>query len=214
MKDLSEHWNRVYSECTDLPWATNTLPQDISGFVDLIPIHGRILDIGCGNGQHSLWLADIGYSVVGIDFSENAISLAKANAACQNLDLSFIVADVFDHSSLEGFDAALDYSVCHHVSDMHWANYPSCISRNLCENGKLLIVCYSDNDASADGGRIRVGKKGNAIYHRSREEIENLFGSFFDVLDYTETALGADSRHAAHKFLFQKRITEPTAIQD
>ncbi len=38
----------------------------------------RILDLGCGAGRHARWLAERGYSVVGIDASDAAIERAKA----------------------------------------------------------------------------------------------------------------------------------------
>lgn len=38
---------------------------------------GRILDIGCGAGRHSLYLQDMGFEVVGIDISPKAIETCK-----------------------------------------------------------------------------------------------------------------------------------------
>lgn len=43
--------------------------------------HGRALDLGCGEGRHSLWLATRGWEVVGTDFSEVALDKARQVAA-------------------------------------------------------------------------------------------------------------------------------------
>lgn len=40
-------------------------------------VRGRILDIGCGAGRHSLYLQDKGFEVVGIDISPLAVEVCK-----------------------------------------------------------------------------------------------------------------------------------------
>jgi ubiquinone/menaquinone biosynthesis C-methylase UbiE len=55
----------------------------------------KILDYGCGNGVHSIFLAKLGKKVVGIDLSEKAISLAKKKVKENNLEekTDFLVMD-------------------------------------------------------------------------------------------------------------------------
>ncbi len=56
---------------------------------------GRILDIGCGTGRVALSLAELGYSVVGVDISPNYIEIAKSKAHSHGLESRtvFIVCD-------------------------------------------------------------------------------------------------------------------------
>jgi SAM-dependent methyltransferase len=42
-----------------------------------VPEHGKILDLACGKGRHSVYLNTLGYDVTGVDLSENSISHAK-----------------------------------------------------------------------------------------------------------------------------------------
>ena len=42
-----------------------------------IPEGGKILDLACGKGRHSVYLNKIGYEVTGVDLSENSINHAK-----------------------------------------------------------------------------------------------------------------------------------------
>lgn len=42
---------------------------------------GRVLDVGCGTGEHALMAASLGYEAVGVDMSMRAIELAKTKAA-------------------------------------------------------------------------------------------------------------------------------------
>jgi 2-polyprenyl-3-methyl-5-hydroxy-6-metoxy-1,4-benzoquinol methylase len=61
----------------------------------------RAIDFGCGGGQASMRLAEYGYSVVGVDYSETAIELARQNADDADLDIDFVVADVLDLSDFD-----------------------------------------------------------------------------------------------------------------
>ena len=54
----------------------------------------RALDVGCGSGADSILLADHGYEVIGVDFSE--VALAKARATAGPRQVRFIRADLFD----------------------------------------------------------------------------------------------------------------------
>jgi len=56
-----------------------------------IPEHGKILDLACGKGRHSMYLNSLGYQVVGVDLSENSISYARQ---FENETLHFDVHDM------------------------------------------------------------------------------------------------------------------------
>lgn len=56
-----------------------------------IPEEGKILDLACGKGRHSLYLNSLGYDVTGVDLSENSIAYAKQ---FENESLHFEVHDM------------------------------------------------------------------------------------------------------------------------
>lgn len=53
----------------------------------------RALDIGTGRGQFAFYLARLGFTVTGIDLSENMISHARKYSAACNLDIDFQAGD-------------------------------------------------------------------------------------------------------------------------
>ena len=79
----------------------------------------RVLDMGCGGGWTSIFLAKRGYNVVGQDIAEDMIALAKENKAQHGLDgaLSFICDDYESISFDEEFDAVIFYDCLHHAED-------------------------------------------------------------------------------------------------
>src|SRR5271157_6027400 len=54
---------------------------------------GRVLDPGCGTGEHALLAASLGHEVVGVDLSAKAIELAMTKAATRGVEARFLVAD-------------------------------------------------------------------------------------------------------------------------
>ena len=73
----------------------------------VIGMHGRILDLGCGTGEHSRFLAAQGFEVVGVDASPAMIAKATDTPVPDNL--RFIEADISEVGTVvEGeFDGAI-----------------------------------------------------------------------------------------------------------
>ena len=76
----------------------------------------KILDIGCGNGLTSRWLASLGAEVLGIDFAEEMISYARKRIKPDEKSVEFQVLDATDEQALLGlgensFDAAVSTMV-------------------------------------------------------------------------------------------------------
>src|SRR4029077_17771737 len=56
----------------------------------------RILDVGCGEGRNSVWLAGLGCDVTGLDVSPLALDKARRLAAGQGVPVQFVETDVRD----------------------------------------------------------------------------------------------------------------------
>jgi SAM-dependent methyltransferase len=67
----------------------------------------RILDIGCGTGRHTIELAKRGYSVCGIDLSEQMLDKARENSKEAKVNVDFIQADARTFSFPAEFDLAI-----------------------------------------------------------------------------------------------------------
>ncbi|MEU5842199.1 class I SAM-dependent methyltransferase [Rhodococcus sp. NPDC047139] len=74
----AQDWDEKYA-ASDLVWGAPPNPVIVEHVASLP--HGRALDLGCGEGRHSLWLATRGWEVVGVDFSEVALDKARQIAA-------------------------------------------------------------------------------------------------------------------------------------
>ena len=79
----------------------------------------RVLDMGCGGGWTSIFLARRGYEVVGQDIAQDMIDLADENKRQHNLDanLSFVCRDYEDTAFDAEFHAVLFFDCLHHADD-------------------------------------------------------------------------------------------------
>jgi SAM-dependent methyltransferase len=92
----------------DNPFTKNTLAEVdfILGELD-IPPGGRVLDMGCGTGRHSVELARRSYRVTGVDISAGMLAQAERSAAGAGVQVEWIKADATQFTTAIRFDAAL-----------------------------------------------------------------------------------------------------------
>jgi len=89
-----DRWNGRYLEAE--PPQVPVSPKGFAGLTDLLPTSGTALDVACGVGAGSVWLAIQGLVVEGIDASDVAIDRATDLAAAHGVAdrCSFRVADL------------------------------------------------------------------------------------------------------------------------
>ena len=82
---------------------------------DHVPRSGRALELGCGAGDLSLWLAQRGYDVSGVDISPTAIDWAREKAHARGLQAAFRVGNVVDLRDYadDQFDIVVDGHCLH-----------------------------------------------------------------------------------------------------
>ena len=102
-------------------WASNEQTEIFQKTLDdvlkagYVPKRGKFLEMGCGAGEISLWFAEKGFDVYGVDISPNAIEWAKEKAVAQNLKADFRVGSVLELESFpdDFFDFVLDAHCFH-----------------------------------------------------------------------------------------------------
>lgn len=121
-------------------WDTGTTPPEVIQAIAKERTPGRALDLGCGTGTHSIYLAQRGWQVVGIDFSTKAIAAAYAKAKQTGAQIDFRVADVSRLSFLRGqFDFALDVGCFHGLDTAERKRYIEQLARLMRAGGKFML---------------------------------------------------------------------------
>ncbi len=106
-----------------------------------IPPPCDILDLGCGDGRHSLELTRRGYRVTGLDLSEELLERARARTADEGLDVTFIQGDMRDPPRVSAFDLVVNFftSFGYFREDGENARVLDAISRALRPGGRFLM---------------------------------------------------------------------------
>ncbi len=113
-------WNDHYA-AGETPWDTGEPDEQLVRFVRAGGVAaGRAVEIGCGTGTNSVWLAEQGFSVLGLDLTPLAIERANARLAGRKLDCRFEVRDFLTGPAAGGESAyafAFDRGVLHTFDD-------------------------------------------------------------------------------------------------
>lgn len=122
------------------------------------------LDLGCGEGRHTILLAGRGYRVTGLDLEPLALKKARAYVRGTGLRADFVTGNALDLRFDNGtFDVVLDYGCFHHVVTRDWPRYRREIGRVLKPGGHLILSVFSMKFRHYEGEpRIR-----NWLVHRN-----------------------------------------------
>jgi cyclopropane fatty-acyl-phospholipid synthase-like methyltransferase len=174
----SHEWDASYTQAAPPPWDIGR-PQPT--FVRLAEgglLAGRVLDAGCGTGEHTLLAAAHGADATGIDVAPQAIERARRKAAGRGLKARFEVADLLNLPP-DGwtFDTVIDSGLFHVFSDEQRPRYVAGLASVLREGGTCYLMCFSDRQPG-DWGPHRV----------RQDEISSAFAD-----GWTVTGIAADT---------------------
>ncbi|MFI5782098.1 class I SAM-dependent methyltransferase [Nocardia sp. NPDC051570] len=120
MTQSAETWNNAYDNDT-APWVIGAPQPAIVALEREGRIAGRVLDPGCGAGEHTIMLTERGYDVLGVDLSPSAVAYARRNAAEKGspaarfevTDMVRVGADPEYAARLGVFDTIIDSALFH-----------------------------------------------------------------------------------------------------
>jgi len=126
-----------------------------------------LLDAGCGDGRLCYELAQGGWDVVGIDYSERAIAFAKAFSPT----VKFIVGDLAKYQPEKQFDVVTCVEVIEHIIPIELPNVIMHISRCLKNDGTLILTVPS----------INISVTSKHYQHFSPDELAQVLSPYFEI---------------------------------
>jgi len=192
-------WNARYEEGA---YVTRQHPSEL--LVDRLPglilpeSGGRSIDVACGSGRNSLYLARKGWHVDAVDISETALEQLDAKARAAGLSIAGINRDLeqdldvaTDFLVADSYDLAIMFRYAHSA-------LVEPLSGALKPGGYLIVESHLVTDADV------VGPRGTR--HRLTPGELRAAASGLDVLVYTEgIVLDPDGRSAAIARLVARR---------
>lgn len=143
------------------------------------------LDLGCGEGRHTILLARRGFRVTGIDLEPLALAQARKHLREARVAAKLLPGNALDLRFGSGtFDVVLDYGCFHHLVVKDWPRYRLEISRVLRPSGVLLLSVFSmkfRHYAGERRGRNWLVHRNHYDHFFTREEIRRALSPAFVV---------------------------------
>ncbi|MFL6124889.1 alpha/beta fold hydrolase [Actinophytocola sp.] len=116
---------------------------------------GRVLDVGCGTGEHVLLCAALGLDATGVDVAAAPLRAAQQKARDRGLTARFLQHDVRALAKLgRAYDTVLDCGLFHIFGDEDRSAYLDSVRSVLVPGGRYFMLCFSDRQPG-DGGPHR-----------------------------------------------------------
>ena len=186
-------WNGVktpYTQMPDLPYLSK-IPAS------LLPHKAElVLDLGCGSGWLSIYLARDGFKILGVDVAAHAIELAKVWADQENLNTEFEVKDISNLDYAAGsFGGVVANSIFEHLT-LELAEKTAATIERILKPGGTFVACFDKVGTGpgeyyklGDGTHVYTdkGRRGMMLRCFSEDEILKLF-SAFEVEEFAEVS--------------------------
>jgi SAM-dependent methyltransferase len=136
------------------PWDIGRPQPAFLALAEAGALRGRVLDVGCGTGEHALMAAELGLEATGVDVATAAIAAAEAKAAARHLEVRFLVWNALDLAALgERFDTVLDSGLFHVLDDDDRPAYVASLAAATAVGGRCHLLCFSDRQPGFLGPR-------------------------------------------------------------
>jgi SAM-dependent methyltransferase len=133
----------------------------------------RVLDLGCGTGNHAIRLAKRSYEVTGVDRSDTMLHCAEHKAQQKGITVRLLLSAIKDLELKENFDAALMMFavLSYHVENHEVVDALRAARQHLLEGGLLVFdVWYGPAVLTQrPGERVRVIEAGNETTLRATD---------------------------------------------
>jgi SAM-dependent methyltransferase len=161
-------WNERYI-ANELPWDSGVASKELIRVLDDEKIPPcRAVELGCGTGTNSIYLASRGFDTTGVDCSPAALEHARKKASATGSSAKFLEADLCRFSlQLDPFDFIFDRGCYHSVRRMDIAGFLRTL-RQLSKPGtRYLMLAGNANEEGPGPPRVHE--------HEIRIDLEGLF---------------------------------------
>lgn len=174
-------WNQRYAT-TELVWTAEPNQFLVAETASLAP--GAALDLGAGEGRNAVWLAQQGWRVTAVDFSDVGLTKATQLAEAAEVELSTVCADVTDYVPEPGTFDLVAVLYLHLPADLRTAVHRRAADA-VAPGGTLLVVGH-DATNLVDG-------------HGGPQDPDVLFSPSDVTADITSTGLVIERADRVHR---------------
>lgn len=120
--------------------------KEVVDIVSLLPEEAKVLDVGSGDGRHSLYLASLGFQVDAFDISENAINKIDYLKEQNNLNVNTYVCDVLDFEFRYKYDLIIIHGVLQFIEREKQPEIIELLKNWTEVNGYHIVTLFTDEE--------------------------------------------------------------------
>lgn len=188
-----EAWNNEYTNSQGVPTSTRTTPSlAVKKLLDYFNSNGittgkRVIDLGCGMGRNTRYLAERGFQVTAVDFAQSALGKLEESINGEvyagNITIrQCSLADTLPFVD-SSFDFAIDIVTTMTLMPDELKGFSNELKRILVPDGYYLTYVLADDDgylqaASAQDKRVTVADSGITDHYLSEDDLRNTYSGW------------------------------------
>mgnify|MGYP003302793464 CR=1 FL=1 len=197
-------WEDVFKVDSTFLFGTNP-NKTVTEYEHLFEKNWSILDVGCGDGKNSIYLANRSYKVDAFDISETAISKIKRISERDNLKINTQIASVENFEFEKRYDLIMSFGVFHFVNKEDWKSFVKKMKDNTNVGGVNIIQIFTDDiPPTPDIAPYAIGMAKDG-------EIKELYANW-EIIEFSSYTFEEEHqdfplhKHASNKLVARKKV--------
>ncbi|MFA7000055.1 MAG: class I SAM-dependent methyltransferase [Candidatus Paceibacterota bacterium] len=154
-----------------------------------------VIDLGCGTGRNSNYLADLGNKVIGIEISRTALSLAKTRASEMGVNVDYRLGDIGEKYDIEdnSIDVVLDITSSNSLNEKGREIYLSEVARVMKRGSYFFVraLCKDGNQNVKNLLKLSPGREHDTYVLKdigltervfSKDDFIKMYSKYFKIL--------------------------------
>jgi SAM-dependent methyltransferase len=167
----SASWDRRYGG-RELVWTAE--PNRFLVAETIAP--GRAIDLGCGEGRNAIWLAERGWQMVGVDFSEVGLKKAGELADSRDVSVEWVAADLLEYRpEPQAFDLVLIFYL--QVPAAQRQPVVRAAADAVAPGGAFLLVAHDTSNLQHGYG----GPQNPTVLYTAHDVVDDLAGAGLQI---------------------------------
>ncbi|QPQ33943.1 methyltransferase domain-containing protein [Lysinibacillus sp. JNUCC-52] len=140
---MKPFWEKDY--LADTHYAFGNPSEEVVVWAKTLQAGASILDIGCGDGRHAVYLAQLGFEVEAIDISEAGIAKINRYKELHQLHtLQAIVQDATTYEFKRSFELIISHGLFHFLERDAWHHIIQSMQIHTKQQGINIITVFTD----------------------------------------------------------------------